>query len=135
MAALAKDGNPSLATPTPPTNVHFTDPIVAGEDLGYCDACTVRADGKAYRASGAAADANARIWGYTPRAYRTGQPVSLYFDVNFHYGAGMVPGTRYYLSGVTPGGLDTVASLGGTVVAAVAVDANKVRVFQTMQTQ
>jgi hypothetical protein len=57
-----------------------------------------------------------------------GDAVTLVFGITINYGSGMTPGTAYYLSGTTAGGLDTATSTGGTVVVARAVDATRLYV-------
>jgi hypothetical protein len=114
MVAVAKSGTPSPATALP-GNEHVIAGYLAGEALGAFDACRLGSDKKIYRSSGAAATVNANVHGYTAQAYNAGEPVTLYDHIQSHYGAGMTPGTSLFLSGTTPGGLDTAASTGGTV--------------------
>jgi len=83
-------------------------------------------------ATGAAANAAAVVEGFAAAAASAGDPVTLYRnDIHMHYGAGLTPGNAgaYYLSGTVPGGLDTVASVGGTAIIARAITASSIRVF------
>ncbi len=127
MPALAKSGTPSLST-TLPCAAHKITGLLAGEDIAAGDACYIKSDGKVWRSSGAAANAAAVVDGFAAIAAKSGEAVTLVFDVNMHYAAGMTPGTPYYLSGTTAGGLDTAASTGGTVPVARAIDATRLRV-------
>jgi len=55
-----------------------------------------------------------------------GEAITGYRNVSFYYGAALTPGTPYYV-GATAGRLDTVASIGGTVVVARAIDATRIQ--------
>ena len=134
MAALTKDQPVQISTPAPPFNADISE-LRAGENIAMGDACTLRSDGKIWRASGAAADANARIFGWASDDVKAGYPITIWDNVNFYYSTAMTPGTRFYLSGTVPGGLDTAASTGGTVPVAVAIDATRVRVFASWMRQ
>lgn len=112
MAALTKVGTPSLASVQPPPNNKVCD-IVAGEALAAWDACYIKSDGKAWRSTGAAANAAAVVAGFAAAPYAVGMPVTLFFDVEAQYATGMTPGTPYFLSGTVAGGLDSAASTGG----------------------
>ena len=115
MAAIAKAGIPSLSTLTP-GNEHKFSGLYAGEAIGAGDACYINStDGKLYRSSGVAANAAAVVDGYAAQNYLAGDAMTIFWGVNFAYGAGLTPGTSLYLSGTVPGGLDTAPSTGGTV--------------------
>lgn len=126
MAAVAKTGLPSLASIQTTANDKITG-LLAGEALGAFDACYVSAtDGRVYRSTGAAANAAAVVDGFAATPTPVGEAVTLWYNVHVRYGAALTPGTSYYLSGTVPGGLDTVASTGGTQVIARSVDATRV---------
>ncbi len=114
MAAVTKSGKPSLSTMTP-CAAHQISGRPAGEAIAAGDACYLNANGKVNLATGALANAAAVVAGFAAKDYAIGQGVTLYHGVNFGYGTGLTPGVRYFLSGTVPGGLDTVASTGGTV--------------------
>ena len=114
MAAIAKSGTPSISTLAPPNTCRRGSGLIAGEDLGAGDACYIKSDGKVWRSTGAAANAAAQVDGYAEADVKSGRPVQLYEGVDWNYGSGMTPGTKVFLSGTTPGGIDTVASTGGT---------------------
>ena len=128
MAEIAKSGTPSIATVNP-CSAHRLTGLLAGEAIAAGDACRIHTDGKVYKATGAAADASARVNGWAAGAAASGESVTLYHDVNYHYGAALVPGTPYYLSGTVAGGIADAASTGGTVPIAFAMDATRIHVL------
>lgn len=125
MAEIAKSGIPSLASQTPPANNKITG-LVAGEDIAAGDACRIDPAGTVFRASGAAAGANAQVRGYAQVAAKSGEAVSLYFGITMRYGAGLAPGANLFLSGTVAGGLADAASVGGTAPIGFVVDATRV---------
>jgi hypothetical protein len=129
MAEIAKSGTPSVCTPLPPNNSQLGDHGLAGEDIAAGDACYIKNDGTVWRATGAAANAAARVRGFAYKASSAGEPVTLVHDVNMNYGAALTPGADYYLSGTVAGGLADLASTGGTTPVAFAVDTTRVRVL------
>jgi hypothetical protein len=126
MAEIAKSGEPSLASTVPAHE--NTLPLIAGEAIAAGDACRLATDGRAYRASGAAADANARVRGLAFKAASAGEAVTLLRSGRMKYGAGMVPGTPLFLSGTVAGGLADAASVGGTTAIAFVVDATRIQI-------
>lgn len=132
MAAVTKFGIPSLATTLPPPNNQLSG-LVAGEAIAAGDACYIKSDGKIWLATGAAAAAAAKVKGFAATSAAVGQGVTLFWGVNFAYGTALTPGALYYLSGSVAGGLDTVASTGGTVPIAQAVDATRVYFMHSLQ--
>lgn len=134
MAEVA-EGAPSLATPAPPHNSRLSDPLVAGEVLEKGRACCIRTNGLVYMADGSADDAEALVHGWTARKYFAGNPVTLYFEVNFEYGSGLTPGAPLYLSATLVGRLNTVATTGGKVPVAFVVSPDKIRVLRTVERQ
>lgn len=129
MAAVSKSGTPSLSTVTPGGGCYVGSGLRAGEAIAAGDACYIKSDGKAWLATGAANNAAALVDGFAAAAAASGEAVTLLTDVDFHYGASLTPGARYYLSGATAGGLDTSTSTGGTVAIAKAIDSTRVRVM------
>lgn len=128
MSAVAKSGTPSLCTPVPSLNSQ-TFKGKAGEAIAAGDACYIKSDGKAWLATGAAANAAAKVAGFAAGPAAVNEAITLYADVAMHYGAGLTPGALYYLS--TAGSLDTAATTGGTTPCAVALDATRIRVRAT----
>jgi methyl coenzyme M reductase beta subunit len=130
MAAVAKSGTPSVSSDLVP-QCNMTAGLLAGEAIAAGDACYIKSDGKIWLATGAAANAAARVVGFAAAAAAVGEAVTLYNDVNLRYGAGLTPGAVYYLSGTTAGALDTAASTGGTKPIAYAVDATRIHVHSS----
>lgn len=127
MVAVAKSGVPAYSSIVPPQNATIIG-LVAGEDIGDADPCYIKAaDNKVYKALGAAVNEAARVAGWSFAKAYLDDPISLVCEGNFRYGAALTPGTNYFL-GAT-GGLDTVASTGGTKPIAHAVDATRIRIL------
>ena len=127
MAAISKVGTPSLSTAIPPTSCNISG-FHAGEALAAGDACYIKtSDGLIYRSTGAALNAAAVVDGFVPADCPIGEATSLYFDVQFYYGAALSPGSYVYLSGTTAGGLDTAASTGGLTPIGRVIDATRIR--------
>ena len=126
MPLIAKSGIPSLSTPNPSSQALRTGKR-AGEAIAAGDALYSHTDGRLYRATGAAANAAAVVVGFAAVDAAVGDAVTaLAAGVMMHYGAGLTPGTPYYLSGTTAGGIDTAASTGGTAPIAYAWDATQI---------
>ncbi len=126
MAAITKTGIPSLSNAVPPPVVRLSG-LQAGEAIAAGDACYINsADNKLYRSNGAAANAAAAVDGFAATGANLNEVLTLYWHVNFRYGAGLTPGTSLYLSGTVPGGLDTATSLGGTTVIGRIIDDTRI---------
>jgi hypothetical protein len=104
--------------------------LYAGEDLDPAAPCYIKAaDGLVYMSNGTAANEAAKMDGFTARAVKSGQPVTLYgIGARFGYASGMTPGAPLYI-GATAGRLDTAATTGGTVPVARAINATDIRVI------
>lgn len=127
MAQIAKSGTPSLASVT--TQVNSLSGLIAGEAIAAGDACYIKSDGKAWLATGTAANAAAKVYGYACQAASVGEAVTLAYDVRFRYGAGLTPGAQVFLS-ATAGTLSDVATTGGTAPIGVVVDATRIHLWQ-----
>jgi hypothetical protein len=127
MAQIAKSGTPSLATVT--TQMNSLSGLIAGEAIAAGDACYIKSDGKAWLATGTAANAAAKVYGYACQAASVGEAVTLAYDVRFRYGAGLTPGAQVFLS-ATAGTLSDVATTGGTAPIGVVVDATRIHLWQ-----
>lgn len=68
------------------------------------DLCFVEAAGTIARATAAAGTPNQCI-GYALTSVATGQPITIQLEGKLNGLSGLTPGSRYYLSDVTPGGL------------------------------
>lgn len=115
--------------------------LMAGEDLAAVAPCYIKSsDGKVYMANGTAAAEAAEYAGFTPRACKSGQPVTLFgYGTRFSYGSGLTPGDIYYLADDTAGGgaglgkgkLQTTPSLGDAFGLAQAITANDIVIIAT----
>lgn len=131
MADVAKSGTPSLSSLTPGQDKTIAG-LVAGETIAAGDACYIASTGKVLKSIGTAANAAAKVDGFAMGAAVLNEPVTLVFDVNLRYGAGMTPGARLYLSATAGGGvLADAASTGGTAPVGFVIDATRIRVWQS----
>ncbi|MGK2898626.1 MAG: hypothetical protein ACSLE9_08045 [Burkholderiaceae bacterium] len=129
MANVTKVGTPSLSSVLPPQNDQIAG-LLAGEAILAGDLCYIKSDGKVWKSDGSAVAAAANVDGMALRAAAVGEAVTLVFNVNVRYGSGLTPGARYYLS--TDAGLIADApSTGGTDPIAFAIDATRIRVWQS----
>lgn len=103
--------------------------LIAGEAIDANAACYIKAaDGKVYMSNGTAADAAAKVDGFSAQAAAAGQGVTLLGrGTRMRYGTGLTIGALYYLA-ATAGRLDTAATVGGTVALAKAISATDVRI-------
>ena len=106
---------------------NLTD-VVAGETLAIAAPCYIKSsDGKVYMSTGAATNEAAEVMGFTPKAYVTNEPVTLFgVGALFHYSddfsAGTVsPGDLLYLTS-TAGALGPSTSSGDATGTAVVID-------------
>ena len=131
MAEVAKSGTPSLySVINDHDTTHRVGPgLKAGAAIAAGDACYIATTGLVHPATGAAANAAAKVRGFAAMAAASGEAVTLLHDVEFEYGSGMTPGTNLFLSGATAGGLADAASTGGTGVIGFVVTATRIRVF------
>jgi hypothetical protein len=130
MAAVATSGTPSLASVLPPQSQQLAG-LLAGEALTAGAPCYIKgSDGRVYLSNGTAANAAAKVRGWAAEACATGEAVTLFFDVNFRYGAGMTPGTDLFI-GATGGVLSDTATTGGTAPVGFVVDAARIHVWQS----
>jgi hypothetical protein len=98
----------------------------AGEDLDPVAACYKKAsDGLWYMSDGTAVAEAARCMGFTARAVKAGQPVTIY---RVGYGSGMAIGTQLFVA-ATKGRLDTAATTGGLVPVAEVITPTDIQVI------
>jgi hypothetical protein len=130
MADVARVANASGDTTHLQKVAQITGDEYAGEDLpAVCPVYKSAVDGLWYQSTGAAANAAAQCWGFTPKAYKTGQAIVAYgIGARFRYGSGMTVGAKLYVS-ATAGLLADAASTGGTVPVARAITANDIQVI------
>lgn len=129
MAVVAKSGVPSMCTIDPGWNCFVGSNFKAGEAIAAGDAVYIKSDGLVWKATGTANNAAAQVDGFAPAAAAAGEAVTIVTDVDFHYGAGLTPGARYFLS-ATAGALETVATTGGLIAIATALTATRIRVYR-----
>ena len=127
MVAIAKSGVPSFSSLLVPQKDKLTG-HVAGEALAAGDACRIGTDGKVYRSSGAAADANAKVRGFAAQETAINEAVTLIMDANWRYGAGLTPGANVFLD-TAAGGLNDAATVGGTAPIGFVIDATRIRLW------
>jgi hypothetical protein len=135
MAELAKSGTPTPSTVGPDAGerigTYYADVAIKGGD-----ACRLTSNTTCALSSGAAANASADIHGWAGHDAEIGEPVTLWKDINFGYGAktdaAFTPPAKFYLSATVPGGLSTTATTGGVKPAAVAVGNGRIHVKQVL---
>jgi hypothetical protein len=119
-ANASPDGSTAMVAPQ-------VSHLILGEDVGAITPLQIKTDGKLWKASGAAADANAVLAGWSARAGKAGQTCTI-------LGLGLVakyadetltPGQKLYLG--TGGTLSSTASTGDAVGIAQAVDTSNIR--------
>lgn len=126
MAEVTRTGTPTVSTPYPGKE-HFVVGLLAGEAIAGGDACYIKSDGKVWKATGAAANAAAKVMGFATKAADAGEAVTLAHHLNIAYGPNVTgtpseEGAELFLSGTVPGGLADAASTGGTAAIAVVLD-------------
>lgn len=125
MALIDKSGKPSLASPYP-TGGNVLRGLKAGEAIEAGDACYVASDGTVMRSNGTSANAAAVGSWIAADTTPSGEAITCFKNVAFHYGSGLTPGAPYYV-GATAGRLDTATTTGGTVVVARAIDSTRIQ--------
>lgn len=103
--------------------------IFAGEDLAVAAPCYIKSsDGYVYMCNATSANEAAEFVGFTARATKSGEPVTLFgAGTRFRYGSSLTPGDVYYM-GATAGRLDTAATTGDTLGLAQAVNSTDILV-------
>lgn len=130
MSLVTRSSNASMDASTGMYADQITG-LEAGEDLDIVAPCYIKSsDGKVYMSNGTAATEPAEVVGFTPRAVKSGQPVTLFGKgTRFRYGTGLTPGDKYYV-GATAGRLDTAATTGDAVGVAQAINSTDIRVIR-----
>ena len=129
MADLAKDANASFDTSQAMYAPQIAGNLIAGENLDAVSPCYIKAsDGKVYMSVGTAANEAAKFDGFTGKAYKAGQAVTLLgIGARFRYSAGtLTPGAKLYVGGAK-GVLADAATTGGTVEVARAINSTDIR--------
>lgn len=107
---------------------------VLGADVGSAvTPLRMAGDGMLYPATAAAAGANARIFGWSTRAGKAGQPMTVYGTgaVAKYADETLTPGAVLYL-GETAGTLSSIATTGDAVGCAQAIDASNIRITRNI---
>jgi hypothetical protein len=125
MALVAKSGTPSLASPLP-TGGDLIRGLKAGAAISAGDICYIASDGLVKLSNGTANDALAVAVGIAAGDAQSGEAITLYRNVSFHYGSGLTPGAPYYVA-ATAGRLDTAATTGGLTPVARAIDTTRIQ--------
>lgn len=130
MALVTRSANASMDASTGMFAPQITG-LLAGEALDVAAPCYIKSsDGLVYMSNGTAATEPAEVVGFTPRAVKVGQPVTLFGKgARFNYGTGLTPGDKYYI-GATAGRLDTAATTGDALGVAQAITATDIRVIR-----
>lgn len=104
--------------------------LVAGEDLDHLAPCYIKsADGLVWMCNATAANEASEMAGFTPRAVKAGQPVTLFgLGTRMRYGTGLTPGNFFYLA-ATAGRLDTAATVGDNQGVAVVLTATDILIL------
>ena len=131
MALITPSANVSVDTTTAQFAPQITG-LIAGEDLlGAAPVYIQSADGKLYMSNGTAVNEAAEIVGFTARAAKMGEPVTVFGKgARFHYAdTGLTPGDFYYIA-ATAGRLDSVATVGDAIGVAQALTATDIRIVR-----
>lgn len=129
MALVTRAADASVDASTAMFSQQLTG-LMAGEDLDAVAPCYIKAsDGLVYMCNATAATEPAKCYGFTPRAVKSGQPVTLFgVGTRFRYSAaGLTPGANYFV-GATAGRLDTAATTGDAVGVAFAIDTSDIMI-------
>lgn len=128
MASVTRDARASMDTSTAMYAPQISG-LIAGEDIALGAPCYIKAsDGKLYNATGAAVNAAAKIDGFSGRNAKAGQALTIYGKgTRFRWGSALTPAQDLFLDAVA-GGLNTVATTGGLVAIARAINDTDIRV-------
>lgn len=110
---------------------------ILGEDIpSAVMPLQMKADGLLYRANGAAADSNARIFGWSTRAGKAGNTMTVYGEgaVAKYADETLVPGSLLFLGtqSATDATLSSGSSIGDLVGCAQAIDASNIRITRNI---
>lgn len=127
LVTRASDANMDMTTGS---KIPTITGVLAAEDLDIAAPCHINSSGTVEMSNATAANADAKVQGFTPRAVKSGQPVTLFGPgTRFRYAAsGLTPGNTLYL-GATDGRLDDGATTGDSTGVAVAVSATDIVVM------
>lgn len=131
MALVTKSASASVDTSTAMFARQTSGNLYAGEALGVCAPCYIKAsDGKVYQSNGTAANEAAKFDGFTPRACAIGEPVTLFgLGTRMRYGTGLTIGANLFVF-TTAGTLGDAATTGGTLAIARVRTATDIQVIR-----
>lgn len=126
MATLTRASSASLDASTGMFAAQISG-LIAGEAIDPVAPCYIKAaDGKVYMSNGTAANAAAKVDGFSALAAAAGEPVTLFGPgTRFRYGTGLTIATALFAS-ATAGRLDDAATTGGTVAIAKVITATDI---------
>jgi hypothetical protein len=113
MALVTRSTAASIDTSTAMNAPQISGNLYAGEALDVAAPCYIKtSDGKVYMSNGTSANEAAEVVGFTPRAVKVDEPVTLFgIGARFKYGSSLTVGDVLYLA-ATAGRLDTAATTG-----------------------
>lgn len=131
MALVTRAAQASMDTSTGMFARQTSGNLIAGEDLDVVAACYIKAsDGKVYMSNGTANNEAAKFDGFTARACKLGEAVTLFgIGTRFRYGTGLTIGNDYFVA-ATAGRLDTAATTGGLTAIARVRTATDIQVIR-----
>lgn len=126
MADIARVATAGVDTSTAMFAPQITGNLLAGEALPIAAPCYIKAsDNKVYMSDGGADDEAARVHGFTGRATKVGESVTLFgAGTRLRYGASLTVGPLYL--GAEPGVLSDTPTVGGRVPIATAISATDI---------
>jgi hypothetical protein len=131
MALVTRNSDASMDATTGQFAPQITG-LICGEDIDPAAPCYIETDGLVYMFDGTAANNKAVLAGFSPRAAKTGQPITLFaVGARFSYGSGLTPGAKLF-GAATKGRLDTAATTGDAVGVAQAITATDIRVTRSI---
>lgn len=133
MALVTRDSAASMDASTGMFAPQLTG-LLAGEAIDAVACCYIKsADGRLYMSNGTAAGEAAEFVGISAAPASVGEAVTVFgLGARFRYGTALTPGDKFFVA-ATPGRLDTVASIGGTVQVARAITATDIVVIRNSE--
>lgn len=130
---VVKSANASFDASTGMVGPQVSHRILGVDCLSPVTPLTMHADGLLYPADGSAVGVNAVIFGWSTRAGKAGQTMTVYSagDVAKYADTTLVPGSILFLGTPAAGAavLSSTASIGDTVGKAQAIDADNIRII------
>lgn len=131
MALVTRSADASMDASTGMVAPQITG-LRAGADLDVAAPCYIHTDGTVRMCNATADDALAVMAGFTPRAVKSGQPVTLFATgARFRYGTALTPGAVLYV-GATAGRLDDGPTVGDASGVAQVITATDIRVTRAI---